>query len=137
MAKLPDLTIDDVLKKFSFEEIEAAQIAKQKRELQPRKEKVLADFEALKQEVAAIRELDADFPWPWKKAGAKKSGSVVLVDGDLLRIQSFLAGESKQLKDVAAHLNVPWQSVRKFLKVYPAFKVKTSEGKSFVSYVAR
>ena len=33
---------------FSFEEIKAAQIARQQKELQPRKDKVMADFAAVK-----------------------------------------------------------------------------------------
>jgi hypothetical protein len=128
-------TIDDLISKFSAEEIQHALLAKQRRELEPRKEAVLKDWEALKSEVAAIREIDSSFPLPWKKTGVKKvGGSVQLVDADLLRIQSLLGSETKPLKVVAEHLKAPWQTVKKFLKVYPAFKLTSKDGKSFLSY---
>jgi hypothetical protein len=136
MATKP-LTIDDLISKFSPEEIKNALVAKQQRDLQPRKDNVLKDWEALKAEVADIRKIDASFPLPWKKAGVRKSSGVQLVDGDLLRIQSFLGSETKPLKAVAEHLNAPWQSVKKFLKVYPAFKLTTKDKKSFLSYSPR
>jgi hypothetical protein len=137
MATKPS-TIDDLISKFSLEEIKSALVVKQQRELEPRKERAFEDWEILKKEVAAIREVDPSFPLPWKKAGGRKvGGGVQLVDADLLRIQTFLAGETKPLKAVAEHLNVPWQSVKKFLKVYPAFKLTTKDKKSFLSYGPR
>jgi hypothetical protein len=131
-------TIDDLISKFTPEEIKNALLAKQQRELEPRKLQVLKDWEALKTEVAAIREIDGSFPLPWKKSGTKKAGNgIQLVDADLLKIQTFLGGEAKPLKEVAQHLNVPWQSVKKFLKVYPAFKLTSKDKKSFLSYAAK
>lgn len=129
-------TIDDVLNQFSFEEIQAAQLAKQQRELQPRKDKVAADWEALKKEVLAIRELDEAFPLPWKSSAKKASVGKVLQDADLLTVQRFLGHETKQLKEVAAHLGVHPLALKKFLKVYPAFKIATKDNKAMVSYTA-
>jgi len=130
----PKITIEDVLKQFSFEEIQAAQLAKQQRELQPRKDKVAADFAALKKEVLAIRELDETFPLPWKSAGKKPSSGKVLQDADLLTIQTILKDGSKQLKEVAAALGVHPLALKKFLKVHPSFPIKSKDNKAFVSY---
>jgi len=136
MAKAP--TIDDLISKFSAEEIKNALLARQQAELAPRKEKVLKEWESLKTEVASIREIDSAFPLPWKKAGTKKAGSgVQLVDADVLKIQNFLGDETKPLKTVAEHLNAPWQSVKKFLKAYPSFKLTTKDKKSFLAYVKK
>ena len=115
-------------------EIKAAQIAKQQKELQPRKDKVLAQFDALKKEVLAIRELDEAFPLPWKSSGKKASSGKALQDADLLTIQNLVKDEPKQLKDVAATLGVHHFTLKKYLKVYPAFKIATKNNKAMLSY---
>ena len=128
-------TLDELLSKFSADEIQNALLVKQQRELEPRKVQAIEAWNSLKAEVAAIREIDPSFPLPWKKAGVRKAGGgVQLVDADLLKIQTFLGSETKPLKAVAEQLNVPWQTVKKFLKVYPAFKLSTKDKKSFLSY---
>lgn len=137
MAKQPTITIEEVLKQFSFEEIKTAQMAKQQRELQPRRDKVMADFAALKKEVLAIRELDGNFSFPWKSSGKKPSSGKVLQDADLLTIQNLVKDEPKQLKDVATKLGVHHFSLKKFLKVYPAFKIATKNNKAMLSYTAK
>jgi response regulator of citrate/malate metabolism len=136
MAKQQELTIEEVLNKFSFEEIQAAQLAKQQRELQPRKDKVIADFEALKKEVLAIQELDETFPKPWKSSGKKVPSGKVLKDADLLTIQKLVKDEPQQLKDVAKALGVHHFTLKKYLKVYPAFKIATKNKKAILSYTA-
>jgi hypothetical protein len=84
-------------------------LARQKRELQPRKDKAVETWNALKAEVALIREIDPAFPLPWK-SGVKRAtsgGSARKpVDSDLLTIQTFLAGGAKQLNEVAKHIGV-------------------------------
>lgn len=136
MAK--QLTIEDLISKFSPEDIQKALLAKQQKDLAPRKMKVADEWEALKTESTAIREIDPSWTLPWKKSGSKKGNSgVQLVDGDLLKLQTFLGNETKPLKEAAAHLNAPWQSVKKFLKVYPAFKLTTKDKKSFLSYTQK
>jgi len=128
------LTIDDLISEFSPEEIKNALAAKQQTELQPRKDKAPEIWIALKAEALSLREIDPAFPLPWKSGAKKAASGVQLVEADLLKIQSFLAGETKPLKTVAAHLNAPWQTVKKYLKVYPAFKFTTKDGKAFFAY---
>jgi len=132
MAKL---TIEDVLKQFSFEEIKAAQLAKQQKELQPRKDKLIADFEAVKKEYLAILELDENFPKPWKSSAKKASSGKGLQEGDLLTIQNLVKDEPRQLKDVATALGSHHLTVKKFLDSRPAFKISKKNNKSMVSYM--
>jgi hypothetical protein len=131
------LTIDDLISKFSPEEIQNALAAKQQRELQPRKDKAIETWNALKAEVAAIREIDPAFPLPWKSGGRKAGGSgggKKPTDTDLLTIQTFLAGGAKQLSEVAKHIGVHHLALKSFLRVYPQFKLSKQGTKAFLSY---